>query len=129
MAVKISRRLVAEKVVDLIEQSGTRQAALMLAGYLVENKLARQAELYLRDIRRVLAERKSQISVEVASAHQLTAELRDDIIKFIKNQTAAKEVEIIDTVDETLISGVVISTTDSIYDGSLKNKIKKLKAV
>jgi F-type H+-transporting ATPase subunit delta len=127
---KISRRLVAEGVVDLIEQGrGARQAALMLAGYLVEHKLTRQMELYLRDIRRVLAERKAQVSVEVASAHRLTDKLRGDITKFIKDETAAKDVEIIDMVDETLISGVVISTTDAVYDGSLKHKIKKLKAV
>jgi ATP synthase F1 delta subunit len=130
MAVKISRRLVAEKVVDLIEQGGNVQrAALMLAAYLVDNKLTRQSELYLRDIRRVLAERRAQVSVEVASAHQLTQELRDSIGEFIKRETAAKDVEIIDTVNQDLISGVVISTTDAVYDASVRSKIKKLKAI
>jgi F0F1-type ATP synthase delta subunit len=132
MAAKISRRLVVEKVVDLIERgSSIKHVAGLLAGYLVENRLTRQSEMYfyLRDIRRVLAERYNQVSVEVASAHQLTQKLQDDIIKFIKREAATDDVEIIDSVDQNLISGVVISTTDLVFDGSLKNKIKKLKAI
>jgi ATP synthase F1 delta subunit len=100
-----------------------------LAAYLIDNKLTKQTELYLRDIRRVLAQRHGLVAVEVASAHNLSEQLEQSIVKFIEKATAAKIVEVIDTVDQDLISGVVISTTDAVYDGSLKNKIKKLRAI
>ncbi|MDR3125971.1 MAG: F0F1 ATP synthase subunit delta [Candidatus Nomurabacteria bacterium] len=130
MAVKFSRRLVTEKIVDMLELgTGAKRAAQVLAAYLLDSRQTRQAELYLRDIRRVLVERQGLMSVEVAAARQLTDKLASDIKEFIKQQTAAETVEIIDTVQPDLISGVVISTTDSVYDGSLKNKIKKLKAI
>jgi F0F1-type ATP synthase delta subunit len=132
MRLKISRRLVVEKVVDLIERGvELKRVTMILAGYLVESRLTRQSEVYfyLRDIRRVLAERYNQVSVEAASAHQLTEKLKADIIEFIKREMTTDDVEVLDSVDSSLISGVVISTTDYVYDGSLKNKIKKLKAI
>jgi ATP synthase F1 delta subunit len=130
MATKISRRLVVEKVIDLIERGGdVKRPAKLLAAYLVENKLTRQLELYLRDVQRLLNERYGLVSAEVASAHQLTDSFEKAIVEFIKKETSARDVEIINTVQPDLISGVVISTTDAVYDGSLKNKIKKLKAI
>jgi F0F1-type ATP synthase delta subunit len=130
MATKVSRRLVVEKVVDLIEQRGELgSSAKLLAAYLIDNQQTRQLELYLRDIRRTLAERYGLVSVDVTSAHTLSRQLKQEIKDFIIQQTAARDVEVIDTIQPDLISGVVISTTDAVYDGSLKNRIKKLRAI
>lgn len=130
MAVKFSRRLVAEKIVDMLEADQNIKSVMnKLAAYLIENHQTRQAELYLRDIRRVLEERKSYLAVDVKSANELNETLKEQISDFMKNQTNSKEVEIISTVNPELISGVVISTTEAVYDGSLKNRIKKLRTI
>lgn len=130
MAIKFSRRLVAEKLVDMLESGQSMKSVMKrLAAYLIDNHQTRQAELYLRDIRRVLEERNSYLVVDVSSANKLNETLKEQISGFMKNQTNAKTVEIISTVNPELISGVVISTTEAVYDGSLKNRIKKLRTI
>jgi ATP synthase F1 delta subunit len=129
MAVKFSRRLVAENLADLFEQGeSVKHVAEMLAAYLLENHQTRQIELFMHSIRSVLAERYNYVSAEVASAHPLTDQLAQDVASFVQRQAKTDQVEIIDVKDPRLVSGVVISTTDAVYDGSLRGKIKKLKA-
>jgi len=130
MTLKFSRRLVAEKLVDMLE-SGRKisDVAKILAAYLINNHETRQMELYLRDIRNVLEKRKSYLVVDVSSANKLSENLNQQISEYMKNQTGAKSIEIINTIKSDLISGVILSTTDSVYDDSLKNKIKKLRMI
>jgi ATP synthase F1 delta subunit len=129
MADKFSRRLVAEKLIGQIEQGKSlKRVAQMLAAYLLEIGQVRQVELFVREIRQVLADRYAYVSVEVESANALTDQLARDVEQFVRRQTGARQVEIISSQDPSLISGVVISTTDAVYDGSLRGKIKKLKA-
>ena len=130
MARAYSRRLVTDKLVDQLA-SGDRpqRVAQRLAAYLIDSRQTRGVELYLRDIRQALAERFRYVSAEVSSAHTLTDQLAESIKQFIQRQTAAERVELITQTDPELLSGVVISTTDAVYDGSLRGKIKKLRAV
>jgi F0F1-type ATP synthase delta subunit len=130
MAVKFSRRLVAEKLVDQLEQGeNVQNVAAKLAAYLVETGQTRQSELFVRDIRRVLADNYGFVSAEVESANTLTDQLESEVQQFVQRQTNASKVEIISSKNPDLISGVVIFTTDAVYDGSLLGRLKKLKAV
>ena len=130
MAIKTSRRLIVEKIVDLLEAGrSVKDVSRILAAFLIENHQTRQAELYLRDIRVALMKRKSYLVVDVDSANELSDKLSEKIFEFMKKQTGAKDIEIINTVNPDLVNGVVISTTDTIYDASLKNRIKKLRMV
>lgn len=124
-----SRRKVVSALLDLLDAGKkSPQIAEILAAYLLENGALRSADLYLKDLRAEIARRYDLMSAEVTSAHQLEADFEAQIVQFVKKQTGARQVEIISKIDRSLISGVVISTTDSEYDGSLKQRIKKLRA-
>jgi len=101
----------------------------ILAAYLVENQLTRDQDLFVRDLRREILGRFGLASVEVKSAHKLSTNVSGQIKTYIKRQTGADEVEIMDSVDSSLIAGLIISTTDSELDESLKSKIRELRMV
>jgi F0F1-type ATP synthase delta subunit len=125
-----SRRLIVKLLGDMLEKgTSAKKVGQILAAYLVENRKTRDRDLYLRDLRRELENRFGITSVEVKSASELTKGVTEQIEVFIKRQTNAKDVEILGSIDKSLIAGVVISTTDSELDGSLKKKIKELRMV
>jgi F0F1-type ATP synthase delta subunit len=125
-----SRRPVVSALINMIDNGSTMSdIAQVLAAYLVENHQARQAELYLRDIRRALANRFGHVSVEVQSARQLDQSTERQIAELIKRRTNNDQVETIKTVDNSLIGGVVISTTDDELDASIHRKLQKLRMI
>lgn len=130
MATKVSRRREVIALVNLIEAGASMErVAQVLAAYLVDNHTIRDAELYLRDIRGELERRFGLVSADVKSARELTDKLEKQISEFIKKETRAKNVEIIKTVDESLVGGVIISTTDAELDNSIRTKLQKLRSI
>lgn len=130
MAVKVSRRREVAALVNLIEDGASmKKVASILAAYLADNHQTRLMELYLLDIRAELERRFGLVAVDVATAGRLTSELEKQIDRYIKSATGASEVEVIKTVDENLIGGVVISTTDATLDNSIRTKLQKLRSI
>lgn len=130
MAAPTSRRLVTRALVGMIDDGASMQhISQILAAYLVENQLTRDQDLFVRDLRREILGRFGLASVEVKSAHKLSTNVSGQIKTYIKRQTGADEVEIMDSVDSSLIAGLIISTTDSELDESLKSKIRELRMV
>ena len=130
MATSISRRSVVMTLCDMLGNGATTEkVAQILAAYLVQNRIMRESDLYVRDLRRELLNRFGLASVEVKSAHKLTKDVSAQIERFIKEQSGSSDVEIMSSIDNSLLTGVIISTTDSELDTSLKEKIKKLRMV
>jgi len=126
----VSRRRVVEALSQMIEDGASMsKIAQTLAAYLVENKQTRLVELYIRDLRAQLERRFGLASAEVQSVEKLSTSTVEDVEKYLKQQTGAREVEVINTINPDLVAGVVISTTDAEVDMSLRNKIKKLRSV
>jgi F0F1-type ATP synthase delta subunit len=130
MATSASRRLIVKSLGDMLAAGASaRKIGQILAAYLVENRLVRDRALFVRDLRREIEQRFGVTSVEVRSASRLSAAIERQIETFVRQQTGAKQIEIMNSVDESLIAGVVISTTDYELDGSLKSRIKELRNV
>lgn len=130
MAVKVSRRREVIGLVNLIESgSDMKHVAAVLAAYLTENHRLRDVELYMRDIRAELENRFGLVSADVKTARKLSDDLEQQISQFIKNETDAKSVEIIETVDKSLVGGVVISTTDAELDNSIRTRLQRLRSI
>jgi F-type H+-transporting ATPase subunit delta len=103
--------------------------ARVLAAYLVETRQTRHSDLYLRDIRRQLAQRFGHLAADVQSARGLSGETDQQIDNFLKQQTGARQIELIKEIDKSLIGGVVISTTDAEMDASIRGKLQKLRRI
>lgn len=71
-------------------------------------------------------EHKGIIQVEVTTAYELNDSQRDKLHKALVSSTG-KKVEMNVSVDPEIMGGVIVRIDDTVMDGSVKHKIRKLK--
>lgn len=120
---KLSRRKIAQYVVDQYMSGATLKALLSeVAAYLIDTKRTREAELIVRAVEDEL-ETRGTVVASVVSARDLTAAMRREITTMID----AKNVELRETVDPSVLGGVRIETPSGLLDATTKRKITLLK--
>lgn len=123
----LSRRHVAQYAARLLaEGASTQKVANILASYIIDRKQQRLIEPLLQEIERYLYLDYDQQTIHAATAHELTAQLRQDIIESFK---AKKQIQIEHTIEPSLLGGITIETAGKRYDASLKTRIQKLKMI
>lgn len=124
---KISRHRLAEFIAEKYAAGTLDPRTLQgVAAYLVENKLAQNADLLLDDIAAILASRHGLLRAEVISARPLDASSRQAVLDFITQAESATRVELEETIDEQLIGGVIVRTPTAELDASIRTKLKTL---
>ena len=123
-----NRRLARGFVEQIVDGRSPKTVISQLAAVIVESKRVGELDLILNDISSEFEKQSSVTNANVYSAHDLTTALRVDIAKLIKQTTGAKEVNIIETVEPSLLGGVRIETPDREIDLSVKNKLKSMEA-
>lgn len=119
---KLSRRALASYVVESYRKSGSFDQALdELAAYLIEARRTREAPLVVRDIETILAEHGTTIA-SVVSARELDDQARSAIAKLV----GSDDVVLRETVDESLVGGVVVQTPTARLDASIRHKLAQL---
>lgn len=128
MSQAVSRRDVVRVVTrQLLEQPGQRSEWLQrLAAFIVVNKLHDQVDLIVNDIAHELYEQAGILTVEVVSARDLAADVRESLVALLRQQTDAKDVVLHETTDQALVGGFVARTADAEIDASVKSKLKQL---
>lgn len=66
-----------------------------------------------------------RVVAEVRTAIPLSEDLRQEVLRRIGESTA-REVRLVEVVDANLVGGMVIRLGDTIFDGSISNRISKL---
>ena len=90
----------------------------------------RQANALLRDTEAAAAlKERGHLVASVTSARKLNAEERAELVKMLKQETKAKTVELKETVDESLVGGVIVHTPDAELDASLRARLARLKTI
>ncbi len=121
----ISRRTLATHVVDRLT-AGDTSVLQQLAAYIVDEGLAREADLIIGEIEAEFASR-GQVVADVTSAHALDATSRSELKQFIAELTGAKSVELREMTETSLIGGVVIETPGKYFDSSILSQLNQLK--
>lgn len=121
----LSRRLLAKVAVPLL-QKGDKKAIKQLAAYLIATKRSHEAELLAKDIARELLVQQDTLLAEVTSAFPLQATSRQAVTAFLKRQTGAKTVELQESIDASLLGGMVVRTADQIADTSARRQLTQL---
>jgi len=122
---KTSRRTVAKVIADqLLNGASSEKLMQQLAGYLVKHGLTKQSDLYLRDIESLLATRGHSI-VDVTTARELSDSLRKQITKAFAGQ---QSVVLREHIDESVIGGIRIQTSDKLFDATVSEKLRQLRA-
>ena len=125
----ISRTQVSKYVAQAwVDKSVPRtELVKQMAAYLVDSKRKSEIELLVADVRREIALQHGIVVAEAISARELTDGLRKHISAFVKDKTGASKVALSESIDESLVGGVVVRTPDSEYDLSVRGKLNALK--
>lgn len=122
MAERISRRKLAAYTVDELERGKPLdQITRQLAGFLIDERRTREADLLVRSIEDELASRGTVVA-RVRSARPVNQEMRGAIKRLLQASTLHLD----ETVDETLIGGVRIEAPGERLDATIKRKILAL---
>ncbi len=79
----------------------------------------------LRTLRDMLAEARGEITADVATAKKLSDAQRDALAEALKAKVG-RDVKINQTVDETLIGGLVVKVGSKMIDTSIRSKLQAL---
>jgi F0F1-type ATP synthase delta subunit len=124
----LSRRRVARELVRLLIAHPERRNGLLLqaAAYMVHHKQVNQLHLFVNDIADELSAQQKHVSADVITAFGLTTDLRGHVVELLKQVTGAKTVALTETVDPSLLGGVVIRTPQLELDASVKRRLNQL---
>ena len=70
-------------------------------------------------------EHRGLVRVKVRTATPMTAELRAGL-KQVAGRYTGKEADLVETLDESLIGGLVVQIGDEKFDGSVRTRLKRL---
>jgi F0F1-type ATP synthase delta subunit len=130
MSKNFSHRRLAQFIADEFARGeSSKRIAEVLAAYLREVGETRQWELLLRDIESELEYRHGILSAEITSARPLSRETLDEISRKLRSEKGVKNVQIVPSVDESLLGGFVLRTPRSELDTSISRKLRKLKNI
>lgn len=81
-----------------------------------------------RAARKIYNELRGRMEVTVRTATPLSNPLRQTIVERLKSQLG-KDIELTTQVDPDLLGGIVVKIGDTLYDGSLKNRLERTRGV
>ncbi len=127
---KLTRKQLAKLMAEVQEaQPHEREKVLeMVAAYLIENRRTNEVDLLVKDVALELQQRKKVLNIEVESARPLTNEVKADLEKLFKDETACNVVYIHETVNENVVGGLIATTPELELDASVKAKLSAVNA-
>lgn len=124
MAARVSRRKIALYVTQQLLE-GAKQKAVMreVAAFLVETRRTRELDLVIRDIEGELAAHGIVVA-DVLSAYPLADELKKEVARLV----GAKDLQLRETIDPSVLGGMRVSVPGKRFDGTIRHKLEALKA-
>ncbi len=125
---KVSRRMLARTVAEkmLAEPKRASHWVQTLAAYLLEHNMAEDASLLINDVAHELYIQAKHLMVEVTSARPLSDTLRGELKSHLQKLTAAKSIDMHESVDSALVGGLVARTPDGELDLSIRRQLRQL---
>ena len=94
--------------------------------FLARRRLLSKAPDILSRLSKIVDEHEGRVVVRVSSAVPLDQKTNKEIVEALISRYKAKEITLIENLDEKLLGGLKIEVDDEVIDLTIKNKIKKL---
>ncbi len=120
-------RVITARLLD--EPAKRSQWLQRLAAYMVTHNMTGQVDLIINDIAHELYIQAGMLTAEVTSVRQLSEDLRASITAMLKAETAAKTINLHESLDASLLGGFTARTADAEIDASVKTKLQALAAL
>jgi F-type H+-transporting ATPase subunit delta len=114
---------VIEKVVERLGASRIIRNFLFVV---VDNQRAQQLPQMVHTFLEVIRQRQGVAEADVESALELSAVQKKQLLQTLERLTG-KKIQAKYSLDPALLGGVVVRIGDTIYDGSLKNRLNQMR--
>ena len=110
------------------DKTSAEQALIFpkITQFLFRRRLMSQAPDILSRLDKIINESKGVGVVKISSKDKLHENTKREISHILKQKYSAKEIHLIESLDEKLLGGFKIEVNDEVIDLTIKNKISKL---
>lgn len=127
MANRLSRRKISRYYADsLLAGADPKKLALNLAAYLVDSGRTKELRQIILDIEYQLS-LSGVVVANVTSAHELNEHAKKAIETLVKESSDAKQIQLNEFIDPSLIGGAKIEFAGSKLDTTIAHKLTALK--
>jgi F-type H+-transporting ATPase subunit delta len=126
---KISPKQYAIALYDLVEGKTEKEISVLLVGFsdmLRKNNAMSKLDSILKEFSAIWNKENGIVEATVTLARDLDGISKKSIIEYIKKATKATDVHLKETVDKSILGGVVLKYGDKIVDNSLRGRIESL---
>ncbi len=95
--------------------------------FIIANNDISKADKIINEFTNTWNKEQGIIEAEIKSARSLDSSVVKFLQKYIKEISKAKNVEVDESEDKSLLGGVVVKYGDKVMDGSLRTRLKELK--
>ncbi len=108
------------------EEAQVKKSLKEFATYLKKKGLLRKADAIIADYRRLYNKKHNIVEATVTLTSRLSEHTRVELREALKKKHNAREVHMLEKVDQRLIGGIRIQIEDEVYDSSIQNSLKQL---
>ena len=109
----------------VLDRAGIGGDVKKLVGVLINNRRLVYLPAVLATFGTLLAEQRGQQSAEVTTAHPLTAVQRTQIAARL-TEAGYSNVRLAETVDPSILGGLIVKIGSRLYDTSIKSRLQRL---
>lgn len=127
---KLNPKQYAEGLFESINGKSEKEAQVVLDKFvslLIANNQTSQLRKILDSFDSIWKQRNGIIEAEIKVAKKLSDDSRIILQNYVLEISKAKNVEMTEVIDETLLGGFIVKYDGSIVDNSLKTRIQDLK--
>lgn len=121
----IGRDLQGSAVKAVFEKAGLSEITINLVGVVAQNRRLFALDAICVSYRNLLASRRGELTAEVTTALELTADQRDRLEQELRAAMGSK-VSLETQVDSSLLGGIVVKVGSRMVDSSLRTKLQRL---
>ncbi len=105
-----------------------KQVTKDFAGYLAKKGMLGQADTVMDEYRKIYNRTNGIVEATVTLTARLPEATRLELREALKKKYKAREVHMLEKVDQRLIGGMKVRVGDEVFDASVQNSLKQLQA-
>lgn len=121
---KVARKDIAKVVLELAGSVSHKALVKSVAAYLMVERRTGELEPLMRDVARLRAKTSGVTEATVTSAFPVTNEVKSQIKDLLK----ADKLVLNETIDNSVVGGVRVETSEQKLDLTVRNRLDRLKS-
>ena len=121
--------LIVDDSPQILNKMKVSQLIIKFIGTLAINGRLNIVNNIIDEFLKKLAHERGELTAEITTAVPISKEINKSIVKEISKLTKTNKIELNETIDKSLIGGLVLRMGSTMIDSSIKTKLSTLKMI